>query len=290
MRISEFRNGKAEARFRAAYEHAFTQLWPGQRTPLDVPTRFGTTRVHRTGPAHGQPIVLLPGSGGNALMWHAYVEPLAEHHPVLAVDTLGEPGASVQSAPIEGGHDAADWLEDLLAALDVPAAHVVGCSYGGWIALHHQIRHPGRTAALTLVDPAGLADAGRRFYTWLVLGGLAALAPRPLRPRLAGAVGNSAVLETELMTLMRASMGFRRRLPLADTLGDEQLSRLSAPALFLLGERSALNDPRTVSERLHRLAPAARVEVVPGAGHALPTDDPAAVLAGILSMSATHGR
>ncbi|MFD8701077.1 alpha/beta fold hydrolase [Kitasatospora sp. NPDC059648] len=290
MRISEFKNGKAEARFRTAYGHAFTELWPGPRTPLDIPTRFGTTRVHRTGPAHGQPIVLLPGSGGNALMWYAYVERLAERYPVLAVDTVGEPGASVQSTPIANGHDAADWLEDLLAALDVPAAHLVGCSYGGWIALHHQIRHPGRTAALTLVDPAGLADAGRRFYTWLVLGGLAALAPRPLRPPLARAVGNSAVLETELMALMRASTGFRRRLPMAATLGDEQLSRLSAPTLFLLGERSALNDPRTVSERLHRVVPAARVEVVPGAGHALPTDDPAAVLAAILSMAAPQRR
>ncbi|WBP87481.1 alpha/beta fold hydrolase [Kitasatospora cathayae] len=289
MRISEFKNGKAESRFRTAYEHALTQLWPGPRTPLDVPTRFGTTRVHRTGPDHGQPIVLLPGSGGNALMWHAYIERLAAHHPVLAVDTVGEPGASVQSAPISDGHDAADWLEELLAALDVPAAHLVGCSYGGWIALHHQIRHPGRTAALTLVDPAGLADVGRRFYTWLILGGLAALAPRPLRPRLAKAVDNSAILDTELMVLMRASMGFRRRLPPATTLGDEQLSRLSTPALFLLGERSALHDATAVSERLHRLAPAARVEVVPGAGHALPTDDPAAVLAGILGMAAQQG-
>ncbi|MET8624846.1 alpha/beta fold hydrolase [Kitasatospora sp. NPDC004669] len=286
MRISEFKNGKAEARYRAAYERAVTQLWPGPRTSLDVPTGFGTTRVHRTGPAHGQPIVLLPGSGGNALMWHSYIEPLAARHPVIAVDTVGEPGASVQTAPINGGHDAADWLEELLAALDVPAAHVVGCSYGGWIALHHQIRHPGRTAGLTLVDSAGLGDLSRGFYRWLILGGLATMAPRALRPRLARAVGNSAILETELMALMRASMGFRRRLPLAATLGDGELGRLSAPVFALLGERSTLHDSRAVSERLHRLVPAVRVEIVPDAGHSLPTDDPAAVLNGILSMVA----
>ncbi|MER7848782.1 alpha/beta fold hydrolase [Kitasatospora sp. NPDC096077] len=290
MRISEFTDGKAEARFRTTYERALTQLWPGQRSPLDIPTGFGTTRVQRTGPAHGQPVVLLPGSGGNALMWHAYVERLAEHHPVIAVDTVGEPGASVQTAPIKDGHDAADWLEELLRALDVPAAHVVGCSYGGWIALHHQLRHPGRTTSLTLVDPAGLADVGRRFYTWIILGGLAALAPRPLRPRLAKALGNSALLETELMTLMRASTGFRRRLPPATTLDDADLARLSAPALFLLGERSALHDARAVAERLHRLAPAARTEIVPGAGHSLTTDAPAAVLDGILGMAAQQAR
>ncbi|GAB7181518.1 hypothetical protein ATKI12_1349 [Kitasatospora sp. Ki12] len=285
MRISEFRNGKAEARFRTAYEHALTRLWPQPRTSLDVPTGYGTTRVHRTGPEAGQPIVLLPGSGGNALMWHGYLDALARRHPVIAVDTVGEPGASVQSAPVRDGRDAAAWLEELLTALDLPAVHLVGCSYGGWIALHHRIHHPGRAATLTLVDPAGLADPGRRFYTWLIAGGLAATAPRPLRPRLARLVGNSAILETELMALVRASMGFRRRLPPATTLTDQELGRLDASVHFLLGERSALHDAREAAARLHRLAPAARVELVPRAGHALPTDDPAAVLAGILSTT-----
>ncbi|MEV7776464.1 alpha/beta fold hydrolase [Kitasatospora sp. NPDC086791] len=264
-------------------------MWPEARTSLDVPTGFGTTRVHRTGPAEGQPIVLLPGSGGNALMWHGYLRALARQHPVIAVDTVGEPGASVQTTPVRDGRDAAAWLEDLLTALDLPAVHLVGCSYGGWIALNHQIHHPGRTAALTLVDPAGLADPGRRFYTWLIAGGLAAMAPRPLRPGLARLVGNSAILETELMALLRASTGFRRRLPLATTLTDEELGRLSAPALFLLGERSALHDAHEVAARLHRLVPAARVDLVPDTGHALPTDDPAAVTAGILSMAAGQG-
>ncbi|MFE6050839.1 alpha/beta fold hydrolase [Kitasatospora sp. NPDC056446] len=285
MRISEFKNGKAEARYRTAYERALTELWRGPRTPLDVPTGFGTTRVYRTGRTEGTPIVLLPGSGGNALMWHRYLDALAARHPVIAVDTVGEPGASVQSAPVRNGRDAAAWLEELLTALDLPSAHLVGCSYGGWIALNHRIHHPGRTATLTLVDPAGLADPGRRFYTWLITGGLAALAPRPLRPRLARLVRNSAILETELMALIRASMGFRRRLPLATTLTDEELGRIDAPALFLLGEHSALHDAPAVAARLHRLAPAARVDLVPGTGHALPTDDPATVTAGILTMA-----
>ncbi|MER7752655.1 alpha/beta hydrolase [Kitasatospora sp. NPDC097643] len=287
MRISEFRNTTAEDRFRAAYQHALTQLWPGPRTALDVPTAFGATRVYRTGPAEGRPIVLLPGSGGNALMWHRYVDALAAHHPVIAVDTLGEPGASVQTAPVRDGRDGAAWLDELLTALDAPAAHLVGCSYGGWLALHHQLHHPGRADdTLTLLDPAGLADVGRRFYTWLIAGGLAALAPRALRPRLARRVGNSAILETELMTLVRVGMGFRRALPPATTLTDDELRRLTTPALFLLGARSALHDSAEAAARLHRLAPTARVELVPDAGHALPTDNPDLAIARILTMAA----
>ncbi|MGA5818267.1 alpha/beta fold hydrolase [Kitasatospora sp. NPDC094028] len=285
MRISEFKNGKAEARYRTAYERALTRLWPGERTSVDVPTSYGTTRVHRAGPAHGEPIVLLPGSSGNALMWHAFVEPLAARHPVIAVDTIGEPGASVQTSPVTSGQDAADWLEELLAALDVPRAHLVGCSYGGWIALHHQIRHPGRSAALILVDSAGLADLRPGFYRWLILGGMAALAPKPIRTRLARRLGNSALLDDELMALLRASTGFRRRLPLAATLTDDELRSVSAPVLALLGERSALHDAPGTAERLHRLLPAAEVHTIPGAGHSLTTDDPAAVLTSILTTA-----
>ncbi|MGK4585810.1 alpha/beta fold hydrolase [Kitasatospora sp. HPMI-4] len=283
MRIGEFKSDKASDRFRAAYERALEELWPGPRTALDIPTAFGTTRVYRTGPQSGEPIVLLPGSGGNSLMWYRYLEALGRHHSVIAVDTVGEPGASVQTAPISDGRDGAAWLDELLAALEVTAAHVVGCSYGGWLALNHQIHHPGRVAALTLVDPAGFAEPGRRFYTWVIVGGLAGLAPRPLRPRLARLVDNSTILEAELMRLVSASMGFRRALPVPPVFSDEELHRLRVPAQFLLGARSALHDSQQVADRLRSLVPSARVEVVPGAGHALPTDQPALVAERILS-------
>ncbi|MCX4744061.1 alpha/beta fold hydrolase [Kitasatospora sp. NBC_01287] len=286
MRISEFKNDQARDRFHAAYERTLAELWPGPRTALDVPTAFGTTRVYRTGPRSGEPIVLLSGSGGNALMWHRYIDRLARHRPVIAVDPVGEPGASVQTAPIGGGEDGAAWLDELLAELEVTAAQVVGCSFGGWLALNHQIHRPGRTASLTLVDPAGFAGYGPRFYAWLIAGGLAAAAPRPLRPRLARLVGNSTILESQLMSLMRASMGFRRALPVPPVFSDEELRRLNVPALFLLGARSAMHDSREVADRIGKLVPTATVEIVPGAGHALPTDRPDLVAERILRTAA----
>ncbi|MCC9311328.1 alpha/beta hydrolase [Kitasatospora sp. RB6PN24] len=287
MRISQFKNDRAENRFRTAYEQALAELWPGPHSASDVLTAFGTTRVYRTGPQSGEPIVLLPGSGGNALMWHRYVEPLSRRHPLIAVDTIGEPGASVQTAPIADGRDGAAWLEELLAALDVSSAHLVGCSYGGWFALSHRIHHPGRTASLTLLDSAGFAPFGPRFYAWLIAGGLASAAPRPLRPRLARLVGNSAILETELMRLMRASTGFRRALPVPPVFTDDELHRMGdVPSLFLLGARSAMHDSRQVADRIRALVPSARVEVVPDAGHALPTDRPDLVTDRILHLAA----
>ncbi|WP_256967942.1 hypothetical protein [Streptomyces sp. CS227] len=66
-------------------------------------TSFGTTRVLRVGPASAEPIVLLPGAGGNSLMWHGYVAALAARRAMIAVDTIGEAGASTQTVPVADG-------------------------------------------------------------------------------------------------------------------------------------------------------------------------------------------
>ncbi|MGY0236336.1 alpha/beta fold hydrolase [Longispora urticae] len=272
MRIGQFRNDAARTRFLTAYDRVFGTLWPLPRHAVDVPTAFGTTRVYRGGPAEGTPIVLLPGAAGNALSWYGYVAALAAHHPVLAVDPVGEPGASVQTAPFADGRDLARWLDETLAGLDVPAAHLVGCSYGGWTAAQLALHAPARVAGLTLVEPGGLGPIGPRFYGWIIAGGLAGLAPRPLRPALARLVNNSTVLESGLMSLALPSAGFRRAMPLPPVFTDEELRGLRAPTTVLLGERSALHRSAAVAARLAEVAPGVRVEVVAGAGHALQLD------------------
>ena len=281
-KISEFKDSDAADRYRAAYQRTLEQVWPVPVTVLTVPTAFGQTCVHRSGPRDGTPIVLLPASGGNALMWHRYIEPLSREHAVYAVDAVGEPGLSVQTAPIADGRDLGGWLDQTLSGLELGNAHVVGASYGGWVALSHQVHHPGRVSGLTLVDPAGFAEVGFRFYRWIIAGGLAGLAPRRLRPRLARMVHNSAILDDDLMTLMKASMGFRRRLPAAAVFSDEETGRIKIPARFLLGAHSALHRSDQVAERLSRVLPEARVEIVPSAGHALSTDVPELVIDRIL--------
>lgn len=130
MTIGQFRNDAARLRFLRAYDTVLDRLWPGPRKAVDAPTAFGITRVYRSGSGSGSPIVLLPGAGGNSLMWHRYVPALGAHREVITVDTIGEPGASVQQAPMRDGHDGAAWLDQLLTALDLTSAHIVGCSYG----------------------------------------------------------------------------------------------------------------------------------------------------------------
>src|SRR4051812_41292726 len=153
---SHFSRESARERFLSTYDDLLRRLWPVPVQAEDIPTAAGTVRVYRSGPAGDDPVVLLAGAGGNALGWHPCVAALSNSRPVIAVDPLGEPGRSVQTQPIPDAAGAIRWLDDVLVAVDARRAHLVGSSYGGWLALEYERGHPGRGAAGGLVDPAGL--------------------------------------------------------------------------------------------------------------------------------------
>jgi pimeloyl-ACP methyl ester carboxylesterase len=267
-RIPGFRSEAARRTFLAGYDRALHRLWPVPVRADDVPTGFGTVRVYRAGPEGADPYVLLAGAGGNALAWSRWMDRFGDR-PVTAVDPLGEPGHSIQTAPVRGPEDAAAWLDELLAGIGAEQAHLVGVSWGGYVALEHEIRRPGRVAAITLVDPAGLGPLGWRFWIWLIGGGLAALLPGPLRRGAARRLRNPTLADDELIAVLRASMGYRRPVTRAAVLTDDDLRAVRVPVQALVGGRSPL---RGAAERLPAVVPDWRVEVFPDAGHALVLD------------------
>ncbi|MFI5930574.1 alpha/beta fold hydrolase [Actinoplanes sp. NPDC051494] len=273
-RISEFTNDRARTRFHTVYQQALTDLGPPTPRPVTAPTTYGDVTAYRFGPTEGTPVVLLPGAGGNTLSWHHYIAALSTHHPVITLDLLGEPGASHQRTPITTTHDATDALHQALDSLGLTHPHLVGMSNGGWLALQHEHHHPGHAAGLTLIDPAGLGTISTRFLAWVIAGGLAALTPSPVRRRLAGPLGNATLRDDNLMKQVKVSLAFRRRLPGATPLTDDELAAVTAPTLVLLGARSQLYDASAVADRIHRVMPHARAEVIPDATHDLPTRFP----------------
>jgi pimeloyl-ACP methyl ester carboxylesterase len=177
----------------------------------EVVTSFGTTRAHRLGSGKQTPLVLLPGSGGPSLMWHTYLGRRAASRPVTAIDPVGEPGPSVQTRAIDNGDEWSQWLDEVLAALDVGQAHLVGTSYGGWIALRHALRSPDAVVSLALLDPGGFGKVSPKFVAWVIACGLASFAPRPIRHALARLLRNLALRDDEAMPLVKATFGVRRR-------------------------------------------------------------------------------
>ncbi|MFC5834868.1 alpha/beta fold hydrolase [Nonomuraea insulae] len=288
-RPSAFTSDSARDKYYAVYDRVLGELWPVPVDATDVETRAGTVRIHRAGPATGDPVVLVAGAGGNALSWYRYIEPLARTRPVLAVDPLGEPGRSVQRRTLATGAEVGGWLTDVLAAVGAERAHVAGFSAGAWTAVwaaaEQQRGGGGRVAALTLVDPGGFAPITGRFVRWALACAIASMLPRPLRHRMTGVVGNGVLREDGLIRLARAGgWSFRRHVLIPPAYTDEQIREVSVPVQVLLGARSTLHDARAVAARLAGIAPSWRVEIVPGTGHSLPVEAPDLVAERILTF------
>ena len=285
--VARFTSEGARAKFLRAYDEAM-RLWPQPRTELDIETRFGTVHVHRYGPGTGDPIVLLHGHGANASTWYPQVAALGEHHPVYAVDTIDDPGRSIQRVAVTDSRDNAAWINDVLTDLNLDNVHLIGLSYGGWLTLNQAIHGPERLATITALDPGGLQKVRIRFYLSMLAGLFALGTPPRLRARLARLLANSAlILPRELMAPVRLSaLAFKPDRPPARPFTDDELRSIHLPALVLLAQRSTLLNPRTALARTTELLPEVRAEIVPDAGHCLPAEVPDVVNARILRFIA----
>jgi pimeloyl-ACP methyl ester carboxylesterase len=252
----------AREKFMAAYERAFA-LWPQPGEEFDIDTATATTRVHAYRPhPDGAPVVLL--SAFNAAGLYPHVAALAGDGPVYGIDLPGDANPSVPRALMTPPASCAAWLDELLGQLSGRPAHLVGFSYGGWIAMNQAIRAPRRVASITLLDPAGLTKLDARFWFWLSISGVAALTPMPLRRRLARWLDLPGLLLPELMTLMWAgTRGYHAEPKFPAVLTDEELRAINVPVLLVTGARSALLTPAEARAR-GSLMPHAEVAVVPG--------------------------
>jgi pimeloyl-ACP methyl ester carboxylesterase len=103
---------------------------------------------------------LLHSGGFTSRQWRKLGEILSLHFNVLAPDLLGygEGGPWPAGKPFHFRQDL-DYVESLLGDGD-DRAHLVGHSYGGFLALQLAIRRPGRVASIAVFDPVafGILD------------------------------------------------------------------------------------------------------------------------------------
>ena len=149
--------------FIAAFEAEFATGHTGEQAeaapePAIVQVDGRGIRYLETGREHaGTPIVLIHGFGGDLNNWMFNQPVLAEDRRVIALDMPGHGGSSKDV----GAGDLATLsaaVTGLLAALDIPKAHLVGHSLGGAVALRMALDTPDRVASLSLIDPASLGE------------------------------------------------------------------------------------------------------------------------------------
>jgi len=149
--------------FIAAFQAEFAsgQSWEQAEAapePVTIEVDGRTIRYLETGREHaGSPIVLIHGFGGDLNNWMFTQPVLAETHRVIALDLPGHGGSSKEVGAGDLAALSAS-VVGLLAALDIPKAHLVGHSLGGAVALRTALDKPSHVASLSLISPAGFGE------------------------------------------------------------------------------------------------------------------------------------
>lgn len=253
----------------------------------------------------GSPVLYLHGLAGDVHAgpwcdrWPPMLEELAAAHRVVAPALPGYPGTD--GAEIDGVEDHVFFCLDLLDALDLERAAVVGHSLGGWVAAELALRHRERVERLILIDALGLHVAGcapAPFFGAVAPRGLGGYGevrrllfsdPDGASARLA--LPDDATPEHELRWFSGLAGAARIGWPAPHFQSRalaRRLSRISCPTLLVWGADDRLA-PAAHAAAWQAGIPGARLVVIPGGGHCLPMERPSHAAGATLELLAEAG-
>ncbi|MDO3703879.1 alpha/beta hydrolase [Micromonospora sp. C28SCA-DRY-2] len=245
----------------------------------------------------GTPVVLLHAGIADRRMWREQVGVLAARHRVIALDLRGYGDSELPPAPFAHHDD----VVGLLDALGVARAALVGCSFGGAVAVDTALAHPERVTALALLGSAisGHEWSEQANELWDQLVGevdqedFAASAAAEVRFWVVGPGRRPEDVDPELLAFAREMD--QRALAAEQALSAVDVAELDPPAIGRLGElrmpvlvtagAADVPDISRLADRIAAEAPdAVRLPDVPDAAHLLPLERPEPVNAALLDF------
>jgi pimeloyl-ACP methyl ester carboxylesterase len=244
-------------------------------------------------------VVLLHAFPLDKRLWDDVVDAVAESGWDVVVPDLRGFGESAFGEDGPDDEPLLSWMaRDVLGILDrigVNSAVVVGLSLGGYVAMELVRQDASRVAGLALIDTKASADtdearANRLRVAEQVLeaGSTVALA-RAMLPALLGATTHAE--RPEVAARVRgwieeadpAGVAWAQRAMAARPESFADLAALTVPALVLWGDEDTLA-PRAEQELMLDALRDARAVEIPGSGHLSAVEDPAAVVAALVSF------
>jgi pimeloyl-ACP methyl ester carboxylesterase len=237
----------------------------------------------------GTPVQMLVGGAGPDLLFlHAAGEAgrWLEFHSRLAERF----SVSFPSHPGHGGSPAVEWIQhitdlafhylDLLDDLGLERIHLIGASFGGWIAAELAVMASHRLASLVLIDPVGIKVDGW-IYPFLFGMDLPEIVATLFHNPMAALALAPPDQSAETLALQ-----YRQGAALArvswnpyfyDPLLRRRLGRITVPTLLMWGARDRLAPLTPCGDAWARAIPGARRRVFAESGHMPHLEEPAAV-------------
>jgi pimeloyl-ACP methyl ester carboxylesterase len=224
----------------------------------------------------GDPLLLIPGLGGNCRVWDPVAPLLADDFTMILADNRGM-GRSVPRRKARSLADYAADIAELFDRLQLNRAHVLGISLGGLIAQRFAIDHP------SLVDKLVLVSCTDRFSPYLkrivsLLGHSLRRLSRSAFVQTMELLGTAPLyLDANVEEIDRLAqervkagvparaMGDQLRCLLRSEIPEEHY-KIGAPTLVIAGEHDALI-PNCYARQMAGKIPGSSFEIIPGAGH-----------------------
>lgn len=253
----------------------------------------GQPRLAFAQQGQGALLVLLHGIGGNRTNWHDQFPDFARHFHTVAWDARGFGDSDDYDGPVTIGDFSADLLR-LIDYVGARAAHLVGLSMGGRIAMDFYERHPAHVATLTLCDThpgfAGLRpDQREAFLRPRQAPLLAGKEPRDIAPTLArnlvGPNATPAIVQrlVDSLSALHKESYLKTLAAIANDSHRPPLEQIKVPVHVVVGAEDTLTPPK-VARAIAKRIPGAQLTVIEGAGHLSNIEQPARFNEAVLSF------
>nr|WP_313405544.1 alpha/beta fold hydrolase [Pseudomonas sp.] len=233
---------------------------------------------YQGGPASGETLVLLHGFAADKDNWLRFSRHLTQDYRVIALDMPGFGDSDLPPGSYDVGTQA-ERLADILDAMGIKQAHVLGNSMGGHIAALFAARYPKRVRSLALFANAGIDSPHKsELYRLLTSGSANPLVvkqpqdfdnllqfvfvePPYLPTSLKRYLGKRAMARAEHYDRVFKQL-VERSIPL-----EPELAKIQAPTLLLWGRQDRVLDVSSI-EVMQPLLRSSSVVIMDNVGHA----------------------
>jgi pimeloyl-ACP methyl ester carboxylesterase len=251
-----------------------------------MPTaKVGDVEIYYEIHGAGEPLVLIPGFGNGLWIWYKQINDFSRTFQTIVFDPRGISRSSKASGPISIRLLAED-LAGLLEKIGVKRTHVLGASFGGFVAQEFALAYPDMLRRLVLCctsfgGPNHIApsietlqamastkglNTGDRVRANLLL----AFSPRFLEEqpedveRIVALRASNDVPENVYLQQLSAAMAFNT---------EDRVAEIAAPTLVITGDKDVIVPPqnsRNLVSKLHNV----ELELIPDGSHTFFIEQP----------------